>query len=191
MFSFKKIAAALFVSPILFLGSQAFADHKPDYCNVNHDHRSHASNYYEYYPADSYSRAGVYQASYDRNDRSRYDNNRYDNDNYERGRYDNNRRGRYDRDRRARNNHHRRGRYTQYRRGFPRSQVVFRNVYPTRFRAEVVVVEEIYWTRSGRQQLVCSVVAKGPESYAVPDGRMRSLARQDCSRRARIQYLDY
>ncbi len=33
-------------------------DFRPDYCDVDHDHRSHAADYYDYYPADRFYRAG-------------------------------------------------------------------------------------------------------------------------------------
>ncbi len=71
----------------------------------------------------------------------------------------------------------------------PRSEVVHRQTYNTRYRARINLVEEIYWTRSGRKQLVCSVLVKGPEAYYVTRKRLRRIARRDCSPRARIQYL--
>lgn len=80
-----------------------------------------------------------------------------------------------------------------YDRGYSRrarSRVVNRITIPTRrWRARIVVVEEIYWTRSGREQLVCSVLARGPEAYYVPHRRLRRAANRNCSRYARIQYL--
>ncbi len=88
-----------------------------------------------------------------------------------------NRRDRYDRG------------YDRYSRRRPHSRVVHRETYRTKYRARIVLVEEIYWTRSGRQQLVCSVLVKGPEAYYVPHRRLRRIANRDCSPRARIQYL--
>lgn len=78
--------------------------------------------------------------------------------------------------------------YRNYR-GRARSRVVSRETFRTRWRARVVVVEEVYYTRSGREQLVCSVVVKGPEAYYVPHRRLRRLANRNCSRYARVQYL--
>ncbi len=144
--------------------AQASAEYRPDRCTDDHDHRSHSASYYDYYDEDKYYRAGEYRgqrASYDRRDR--YDNQR----------------GRYDRDRRGR-------RYEDRR---PRSRVVNRQTYRTQYNARIVLVEEIYWTRSGREQLVCSVIVKGRDSYYVPQRRLRRIANRDCSRRARIQYL--
>ncbi len=136
--------------------AQASAEYRPDYCAVDHDHRSHTSSYYDYYDEDKYYRAGEY-----RGQRASYD------------------RGRgYDRDRR-------RG----YDRRRPRSRVVHRQTYQTRYNARIVLVEELYWTRTGREQLVCSIVVKGRDSYYVPQRRLRRIANRDCSRRARIQYL--
>ena len=164
----KTFVALAFGTGVLAM-AQASATYRPDHCPTNHDHRSHHANYYDYYPADRYYRAGPYRSKrtsrYDRR-HDRYD--RYD-------RYDDHR---YDR---------RRGhRYDRYR---PRSRVVHRETFPTRFRARITVVEEIYWTRSGRRQLVCSVVVRGPEADYVPNRRLRRLANRNCSRRARIQYL--
>ncbi len=134
---------------------QASAEYRPDYCAIDHDHRSHSASYYDYYPEDNYYRASDY-----------------------RGRDDYRRRGRYDRG-------YRRG----YERRRARSRVVNRETYSTRYRARIVLVEEIYWTRSGREQLVCSIIVKGREAYYVPQRRLRRIANRDCSRRARIQYL--
>ena len=142
---------------------QANASHKPDYCAVDHDHRSHDRTYYDHYPADSYYNAGQYRSS------------RYD-DRYGRG-------DRYDRG--DRDDYRDRGRYSSRR---ARSQVVHRQHYNTRYRAEITVFEEVYWTRSGRRQLVCTVLVRGPEARYVSRQRVSRIAHRDCSRRARIQY---
>lgn len=159
-----KTTISILLGVGFYASAQAAAEYRPDYCAVDHDHRSHSSNYYDHYKKDKYYRAGDYRRS---------------NDSYDR-------RGRYDRDRR----YDRRGRsdrrYDRYR---PRSRVVHRETYDTKYRAHIVLVEEIYWTRSGREQLVCSVLVKGPEAYYVKNRRLRRIARRDCSRHARIQYL--
>lgn len=146
----KSLAAIALGVGVLGL-AQASANYRPDYCPRDHDHRSHTSNYYDYYAADRYYRAGPYRSSKRSYDR------RYDR--------------RYDR-------HYR-----------PRSKVVHRQTYDTRYRAHIKLVEEIYWTRSGRKQLVCSILVRGPEAYHVPHRRLRRIANRDCSPRARIQYL--
>lgn len=46
-----------------FSFAQASAEYRPDYCSVDHDHRSHDTSYYDYYSQDRYSRAGSYRAS--------------------------------------------------------------------------------------------------------------------------------
>jgi len=167
----KSIIAVIF-SACVYGGAQAAAESRPDYCSRDHDHRSHNVSYYDYYEKDKYYRAGPYRSSrsskrYD--DRNRYSDRRYNDRRYNDRRY---------------NDHRHRSRYNK-----PRSRVVNRQSYQTRYRARVVLVEEIYYTRSGREQLVCSVLAKGPEAYYVPRKRLRRIARRDCSQYARIQYL--
>jgi len=45
-------------------------DARPDHCRLDHDHRFHAANYYDYYPADRYYRANPrWNGRYDRYDR--------------------------------------------------------------------------------------------------------------------------
>ena len=143
--------------------TSASAAPRPDYCAVDHDHRSHQADYYDYYEPDRYYRAGPYRASYDdrydrRDRRDRYD------------RYDRRDRG-YDRDRR----HWRDGR------------VVKRRVFDTRHRARIVLVEKIVRKRRGRDRLVCTVEARGRDANYVSARRMHRIARNHCSPRARIR----
>jgi hypothetical protein len=183
----KSIAAGL--TGLLALGvTAAMAGHKPDYCDYDHDHRSHASNYYSYYPADRYSRAGPYSSSgfsfsirvgdtdYDRYDRDRYDRyDRYDHhDRYDRDRYD-----RYDR-----RGRHDRGRHNGYRHRDGR--IVKRRAFDTRYRATVILTEELYRGRRG-PDLVCTVTAHGPDAHHVSKSSMKWLARNNCSRHAQIR----
>lgn len=155
------------VAGLFALGATAAqADYKPVYCADDHDHRSHAAKYYDYYPADRYSRAGPYRDSgisfsITIGDRD----------------YD-----RYDRKRRAdRRDYGRRNGY----RGRD-GRVVNREVFDTRFRARIVLIEEVIRTRRG-PRLVCTVQARGPEANYVSERRMRRLARNNCSPRARIK----
>ncbi len=162
-----KLCAALVAVAGVLMATEAAAERRPSYCPTDHDHRSHDANYYDYYDADRYSRSGAYRpvSRYDRYGGSRYDR-RYSR--------------RYYNDRR----YSRRGYYR------PRSEVVFRrNIDLRRYRAYVTVVEENYWTRSGRVQRVCSIVPKGRDAYEVPHRRLSRIARNNCSRYARIQYL--
>ena len=154
------------------------SDYRPDYCDIDHDHRSHASNYYNYYDADRYFRAGSYTGvykgsglrisvrlgdSYDnRRGNQRYDNRRGD-------RRSDNRRG----DRRYANN--RRGR------------VVNRQSFDTRYRARIILTEEIVRGRRGNRRLVCTVKARGPEANYVSKRRMHRVANRNCSPRARVR----
>ena len=110
----------------------------------------------------------------------------YDADKYYRaGSY----RGARDYDRRDRRYDRRGDRYDRYDRR-ARSRVVHRETFRTKYRARIVLVEEIYWTRSGREQLVCSVVVKGREAHYVPQRRLRRIANRGCSRHARVQFLE-
>jgi len=151
-------------------------NHKPVYCDDDHDHRAHHANYYDYYPHDRYYRAGPYRDSgfsfsitvgddrYDRRGRhDRYD--RY-------SRYD-----RYDRRHRYNDRRHRyRGRDARR---------VNREVFDTRHRARIVLTEDVIRTRRG-PRFVCNVTARGPEARYVSERRMRRIADRYCSHRARI-----
>ena len=143
---------------------------KPAYCNHKHDHRSHAADYYSYYPADSYYRAGPYRNSGFSLSIRVGDDDRYD------------RRGHYD-DRRRYDDYGRRNGY----RGDNR-RIVNREVYDTRYRARIVLIEEVVRTRRG-PRLICTVDARGPEARYVPDRRLRKIARRECSRRAQIRIV--
>jgi len=117
-----KTVIALILGVSIFGSSQAMAEFRPDYCPRVHDHRSHNASYYNYYEKDDYYRAGEYRGTQSRaNYESRYDGRRG-------RRYDNNRRDR---------SYSRRA----------RSRVVNRDTFSTKWRARIVLVEEIYWTR--------------------------------------------
>ncbi|MEM8770491.1 MAG: hypothetical protein AAGD92_02470 [Pseudomonadota bacterium] len=74
--------------------------------------------------------------------------------------------------------------HSRHKRG-PRSRILNREVFDTRFRARIVLIEEIVRTRRG-PRLICTVKARGPEAYYVPDRRLSRIARRNCSPRARI-----
>ncbi len=169
----KGFAKLLFAgaSGFLALGaSTAFASYQPDYCDIVHDHRSHAANYYDYYPADSYYRAGPYRDSGVSFSITVGDSRYRDYDRYDYGRH-------YDRRRDRGRRHGYRGRD---------SRVINREVFDTRYRARIVLVEEAVRTRRG-PRLVCTVKARGPEARYVSERRMRRIARNNCSRRADIR----
>ena len=163
---FKAIAAGAL--GLAALGVTAANAKKPDFCDHDHDHRSHHADYYDYYPHDRYYRAGPYRDSSfgfsvhfgDRGHYSRYD--RYD---------------RYD---------HRR-RYHSRRNGYRgrHARLINKEVFDTRFRARIVLTEEVVHTRRG-PRLVCNVKARGPEARYVSHRRMNRIADRYCSRRARI-----
>ncbi len=170
---FKSIVAGALGIAALSAGA-AWA--KPDACRVNHDHRSHAADYYNYYPADDYYRSGPYRNSgvsfsirigddgYDRRDRH----------------------GDYDRH----DGYGRRGRHDDYgrRNGYrgDEGRIVNREVYDTRYRARIILTEEVIRTRHG-PRLLCTVDARGPEARYVPNKRLRKIARDNCSRRAEVR----
>ena len=159
----KAVAAG--VTGLMILGAaSASASHKPDYCSYDHDHRSHDANYYDYYAHDRYYRAGPYRDSgvsfsIRVGDRDYYDGRRYRRD-YDRGRYN----------------------------GY-RGRVVNREVFPTRYRARIILTEEIRRGRRGHPRLVCTVRARGPEAHYVSERRMYRIANRNCSHRARIRVL--
>lgn len=99
---------------------------------------------------------------------------RYDDDRYD-GRRD------YDRYDGRRDRDHR---YDGNRGG---SRVVKRRVYDTRYRARIFLVEEVYFTGRGSQR-VCTLDVRGPEARYVPRERLRRVANNECSPRARIRY---
>lgn len=166
---FKTMIAAVLGAAAM--GASA-AMAKPAYCSHDHDHRSHAADYYNYYPADRYYRAGAYSDSgfslsirvgdgYDRYDRDRHD--RYD--------------------RRGRDRHYR-GRRHGYR--GDRGRTINREVYDTRYRARIILTEEVVRTRHG-PRLVCTVRTRGPEARYVPKRRLHRIAKRNCSHRARVR----
>ncbi|MHA7871254.1 MAG: hypothetical protein ACX939_02785 [Hyphococcus sp.] len=65
-------------------------------------------------------------------------------------------------------------------------RIVNRAVFNTRLRARIVLIEEVVRTRRG-PRLVCTVEARGPEAAYVSERRMRRIARNHCSPRARIR----
>lgn len=142
-------------------GYDARGDRRPDRCDADHDHRSHDARYYDYYPADRYSRAGDY-----RRDGDRYDD-----------RYDRDRGGRYDD--RGRND----DRY-----GYGGRRVVKSRVYDTRYRARIYLTEEEFGSRGGYRR-VCTLEVRGPERRYVNYGQVRRIASNECSRRAEIRIL--
>ena len=172
----KRLSTLFFagITGLLALGaSSAFASYQPEICAIGHDHRSHASNYYNYYPADQYSRAGPY-----RNQGVSFSISIGD------SRYD--RRGRYDRGYNRGGDHYDRGRRNGYRGRDGR--IINREVFDTRYRARIVLVEEAVRTRRG-PRLVCTVEARGPEAGYVSERRMHKIARNNCSQRARVRVL--
>ena len=81
------------------------------------------------------------------------------------------------------------GRYRDGDRRARRGRVVHREVYRTRYRARIVLIEEVRRGRNGYKRLVCTVRARGPEADYVSVRRMHRIANRDCSRRARIRVL--
>jgi hypothetical protein len=151
------IAGVLGVAAI---GVTAANAKKADHVEKNHDQRSQHVSGYDYYDNDRYRRGSGASFTITIGNDGRY----YD-------RYD-----RYDR----------RGHYSR-RNGYrgPRARIVNREVYNTRYRARIVLVEEVIRTRRG-PRLVCTVQARGPEARYVSERRMHRIAHRDCSRRARI-----
>jgi len=180
---FKTIAAGIIGAVTLMMASVAFAAEKPAYCNINHDHRSHSANYYDYYPQDKYYRAGSYRSPHKSSGVSfsitigdGYSNGRrYKNAPHANRRYNDRRNYRRD-PHRGKNNGYR-GRD---------GRIVNRQVFDTRYRARIVLVEEVVRTHNG-PRLICTVKARGREADHVSNRRMRRIANNNCSPRARIK----
>ncbi|MEO1135938.1 MAG: hypothetical protein AAFW68_04890 [Pseudomonadota bacterium] len=139
---------------------------KPDQSRYDHENRSHAADYYE---ADGYYRDGPDRKA--RRDSSVSFSITVGNDGY----YD--RRG-Y------------RGDYYGRRHGYRgrSGRIVNREVFRTRYRARIVLIEEVIRTRRG-PRLLCTVDARGPEAHYVRNKRLRRIARRNCSHRAEIRIL--
>ena len=65
-------------------------------------------------------------------------------------------------------------------------RVVHREVFNTRYRARIVLIEEVVHRRRGTR-LVCTVEARGPEARYVSKRRIHRIADRNCSPRARIR----
>jgi len=81
-----------------------------------------------------------------------------------------------------RDSHYSYGYGDRYREGRPYS----REIYDTRYRAHIVVVESISPSRRGGPDFTCTVSARGPEAHRVPYGHLKRIARRECSRRAHV-----
>ena len=66
-----------------------------------------------------------------------------------------------------------------------RGRIVNKQIYDTRYRARIVLTEEVVRGRHG-PRLVCFVRARGPEADYVSRRRINRIANRDCSYRARI-----
>jgi hypothetical protein len=80
-----------------------------------------------------------------------------------------------------------RDRDRSYGRRYDRDRVVRHETFDTRFRARVVLVEEIDYGRRGRGRLTCTVSARGPEAGYIRDRRLERIAHRYCSPHARIR----
>lgn len=137
-----------------------YAGRRPDRCELDHDHRIHNRDYYNYYPKDRYYRADPeFSISLSFGNRGYYDRG---------GRYYN--RPYYDR-----------SGYREYGRVVNRDTIRLNG-----YRADAILIEEAYPGRRG-SDLVCTVTARGPDARYVPYGQLRSVAARYCSRRADIR----
>ena len=84
------------------------------------------------------------------------------------------------------NAHHSRHYDRRYDRRRNARRVVYRDVFDTRYRARIVLTEEIVHRRKGTR-LVCTVRARGPEAGYVSKRRIHRIADRHCSPRARIR----
>lgn len=82
-----------------------------------------------------------------------------------------------------------RGRGYDDRYGYDRgSRVIRRDVFNTRYRARIFLVEEEFYSRRGARR-ICTLDVRGPDKRYVPYGYVRSLANRACSRRSEIRII--
>ncbi|MBY0422685.1 MAG: hypothetical protein K2Q06_10315 [Parvularculaceae bacterium] len=101
-----------------------------------------------------------------RGDDRRYDDRRYDDRRYDDGRYGGPRDPRWGG-------------------GYGGSRIVQQQRFPTRWRADIFLIERVEWRRGG-EEWTCVVTARGPEAGYVPHRHLRRVARDYCSRRSQI-----
>ena len=80
--------------------------------------------------------------------------------------------------------HYRRGHDSRHHRN--KRRVVHREIFNTRYRARIVLIEEVVHRRRGTR-LVCTVEARGPEARYVSKRRIHRIADRNCSPRSRIR----
>lgn len=181
---FRTMIAGAIGAITLAAASSAFASDKPAFCSIDHDHRSHNTSYYDYYDQDRYYRSGPYRSSRQNSGFSfsitlgdGYSGaRRYRDDHHHADRRHNDRRYSDRRNNKRGKSHGYRGRD---------GRIVNRQVFNTRYQARIVLIEEVVRTRRG-PRLVCTVEARGREAGYVSKRRMRRIANNNCSRRARI-----
>lgn len=77
-------------------------------------------------------------------------------------------------------------RYDNYRGPHGGSRIVNRMSFDTRYRAHIVLVEEMHY-RGRHRELTCTVSVRGPQARYVPRGQVRSVAARHCSRGAKLR----
>lgn len=77
-------------------------------------------------------------------------------------------------------------RYDSYRGPHSGSRVVARKSFDTRYRAHIVLIEEMHY-RGRHRELTCTVSVRGPQARYVPRGQVRSVAARHCSRGAKLR----
>lgn len=77
----------------------------------------------------------------------------------------------------------------RYNNGYQQSRIVGRSVIPTRYRAEIVVIERVQ-TRGRRGGFrECTVSVRGPEARYVPYNKLQNVAYRNCSRNSVVRIL--
>ena len=153
----KTLAAGL-IGLVAFGAAQASAGDRSDY---DHDRRAHKEKPHDYYKDERRYRGEPYRSS------GVSLSIRIGDDGYRRG-------DRYYRD-------------DRYYRSRQDRRILHRQVFDTRYRARIVLIEEVVYTRRGNRRLVCTVRVRGPEADYVSRRRMNRIADRNCSPRARIR----
>lgn len=171
---FSRIQTALlisFISFCVFNITSADAKSRPAYCPTLHDHRVHDADYYSYYP-----RAGTAYKKHKKTSRHYH----YGHD-HKKHQYKNQHKNRdhYYKDK----GHNYKSHYNGYKKR--PNRIVSRTALDTRYRARIIVQEEIVYGKK-RKRLICTVKTRGPEAAYIPYRRLKRVAYNYCSPRARV-----
>ena len=197
--SFSRLAylQAAFLIGIIglaaFSATSADAKSRPAYCPVTHDHRVHDADYYSYYPrAGSAVKGGHkghhkgqhkgHKGTYKKPPSHHYGS--LHNSHKNKPSYHYGSKHKYH----GKDSHYYYGGNKSHYNGYKRrpNRIISRIALDTRFRARIIVQEEIVYGKR-RARLICTVRTRGPEASYVPYRRLKRVAYNHCSHRAKVR----